>query len=68
MNKSEVKVDLTKYENKYVDQTKTLSQFVDKQIVNLWDAASMTDAELLILKENTSKKSMVSLVILELKN
>jgi hypothetical protein len=68
MSKSEVKADFAGYERKYADQTKTLSQFVEKQIVNSWDAALLTDVELLVLKENTKKKSMVSLVIFELKN
>jgi hypothetical protein len=68
VNKSEVKADFAKYELKYANQTKTLSQFVEKQVVNLWDCESMTDAELLVLKEQISKKSMVSLVIIELKN
>ena len=68
MNRTEVKSDFAKYERKYVDQTRTLSQFVDKQLVNLWDVAEISDAELLILKQNLSKKTSSALVILELKN
>jgi hypothetical protein len=68
VNKSEIRADFAKYENKYVDQNKTLSQFIEKQVVSLWDCDSLSDAELLVIKENIKKKPSSALVILELKN
>ncbi len=69
VNRTDVKADFVKYEQKYRDQSKTLSQFFDKQVVNLWDVSLMSPAELMVLKENKAKKSAWSaLVILELKN
>jgi hypothetical protein len=68
MPKSEVNMDFARYEKKYSNQTKTLSQFVENNVVNGWDCKSLTAAELITLKENTSKKSSVSLIVLELKN
>ncbi len=69
VNRADVKSDFDKYEQKYRDQSKTLSQFFDKQVVNFWDVSLMSPAELMVLKENKAKKSAWSaLVILELKN
>jgi hypothetical protein len=63
-----LEADSARYEKKYANQSKTLSQFVENQIVNCWDAALLTDAELLILRENLKRKSKVALLIVELKN
>ncbi len=68
LNKSELRADFAKYEKRYPDQSKTLSQFVEKQVVNAWDVALLNESELLVLKENTEKKPSVSLVIFEVKN
>jgi hypothetical protein len=65
--KSKVRSDMGKYEEDFSNQTRTLSQFFATQVVDAWDCNSLSAAELLTLKENTSKKTSVSLIVLELK-
>lgn len=68
MPKKELLSDIAKQETKYKNQSHTLSQFFDGNVLNAWDTERLTAAELLIIKDNIAPKSGSALILLELKN
>ena len=68
INKSELKRDVAKWETKFKEQKKTLSQTLDDpKFIGAWDTSLLTTAEVALIHEHFVKSSNMSLLLIQLK-